>query len=227
MRHGSWVAVVLVSFTLVLSAATVSGAGPLTVRVLSDGTGDNVNIRSDPSMDALVIEQVRPGTSLPLSGMDVVTSADGLRWVSVSRGFGIVGYVRADLVSTPGTETSSTTTRMTVATWSSAYDYTITTLANDLFRIHDATVIESWPAMLTACQTLNSDLGPALATPPIPDVDAERHWRGALFDLSKAADDCSAASVFQDFTMLKSATTWFDLASLEFKGMASAIHRYT
>lgn len=93
-----------------------SGSSPGVVTVLSDGTGDLVNIRSAPNMSAQVLTQVPAGTELQLHDSSDTMSGDGWHWVKVEMDHGGIGYIRRDLVSAARTASSVTSTPVIVAT---------------------------------------------------------------------------------------------------------------
>ncbi len=70
------------------------------VTVVGDGSGQSVNIRSEPSMSATILSQVRPGVNLPLRSTTRV-GREGADWWQIVSDQGGVAYVRADLVSVP------------------------------------------------------------------------------------------------------------------------------
>jgi hypothetical protein len=98
MRRATfWLALVLLlSMSALSPVAAVSSSA---VTVLSDGTGDSVNLRIEPSMDGSIVGQAHPGDVLQLNDAAIVT-ANGWQWWQIANGAG-VAYVRSDLVGAP------------------------------------------------------------------------------------------------------------------------------
>ncbi len=88
------------------------------VTVVGDGSGQDVNIRSEPSTSATILTQVRPGVNLPLKSTTRV-GREGADWWQIVSDQGGVAYVRADLVSVPH---ASSVTAPTIATSAGSSD---------------------------------------------------------------------------------------------------------
>jgi hypothetical protein len=78
----------------------VAAVSSSAVTVLSDGTGDSVNLRIEPSMDGSIVGHANPGDVLQLND-DTIVNANGWQWWQIVNGTGGSAYVRSDLVGAP------------------------------------------------------------------------------------------------------------------------------
>jgi len=92
---GLVIVLLLTTGTLGVTAAASSSA----VMVLTDGSGDSVNLRAEPNMDGSIVGQARPGDVLLLKS-ETIINANGWQWWQIDLATG-VAYVRSDLVGAP------------------------------------------------------------------------------------------------------------------------------
>lgn len=217
MRRVLSVAVLFVLFVGMFSVMSPVQAATTVVTVTSDGSGDPVNIRANPSMSADIITKVQPGTDLQPNSIDVITSADGWKWIPVALPDGRSGYIRQDLVSAPHTQsvapapssntyvTPTGSSSQAVGEWFLRHSSDVTVLGTDFKSIQTAANLESFPLMLSGCTSLSRHLSTIATIEPIPDPEIARHFSAAILHFYSFANQCIVAGTIENGYLLQAA----------------------
>lgn len=100
-----------------------------------------------------------------------------------------------DAGSSTQTATGGTNPSVSVPAWYAAGGATLTTrLGADLAQIGIDATGSNTAAMGAHCDALATDTGAATNYPPIPDVQAQQHWKKALDALAATSRDCTLAA---------------------------------
>lgn len=129
--------------------------------------------------------------------------------------------------TTPHTNTSAgiSDPTLSVPAWYAAGGATLTTkLGADLAAIGADAASSDSATLKTHCDALATDTGAATNYPPIPDQQAQQHWKTALDSLTAGSRDCSKSATTGDANLLATADQEIKTAGAEMAKVTARVN---
>lgn len=148
----------------------------------------------------------------------------------------VVSILAAGLIATgcahnsndsPGARTPTGITNPTVSVpaWYAAGGADLTTkLGADLAAIGADAASSDSATLKTHCDALATDTGAATNYPPIPDQQAQQHWKTALDSLTAGSRDCSKSATTGDANLLATADQEIKTAGAEMAKVTARVN---